>query len=272
VIRVRHTPFFIRFFNRYSKTGLKSHFHIVFIALSLSLISFLMPAAGSDCSSKIIYHSYISGDIDMWKRGMAELQEAFDKTAEPCVLLALTEARYGYIGYLLGINNKTEAKPQIESFETDIDRLAVFPEYRAETESFRVALLGFHMGMNPVKAMTLGPKALKQLEMAVAADSTSPAVWIEKANSEANMPAFAGGSKEKAAESFREALRLFEADPELSVSNWRYLNTIVLLGQALEKLDDYSGARQVYLKALDREPGFRRVRDELLPEVERKLK
>ncbi len=65
---------------------------------------------------------------------------------------------------------------------------------------------------------------------------------------------------------------MFEADPALSESNWRYLNTIVLLGQTLEKLEDYSGARQVYLKALDREPGFRRVRDELLPAVESKLK
>ena len=65
---------------------------------------------------------------------MTELQEAYDKTAEPCVLFTLTEARYGYIGYLLGINNKNEAKPLIESFETDIERLAVFPEYRAETE------------------------------------------------------------------------------------------------------------------------------------------
>ena len=272
MIRVGHTPFFMRFFNRYSKTGLKNHFYIGFITLSLSLISFLLPAAGSDCSSKTIYHSYISGDIEMWKRGMAELQEAYDKTTEPCVLLTLTEARYGYIGYLLGINNKTEAEPLIESFETDIERLAVFPEYRAETESFRVALLGFNMGMNPLKAMTLGPKALKQLEKAVAEDSASPAVWIEKANSEANMPAFAGGSKEKAVASFREALRLFEADPALSESNWRYLNTIVLLGQTLEKLEDYSGARQAYLKALDREPGFRRVRDELLPAVESKLK
>ena len=151
------------------------------------------------------------------------------------MLFTLTEARYGYIGYLIAINNKSEAKPLIESFESDIDRLAVFPEYMAETESFRVALLGFQMLMNPVKAMTLGPKALKQLEKAVSADSNSPAVWIEKANSEASMPAFAGGSKEKAAASFREALRLFEADPALSVSNWRYLNTIVLLGQTLEK-------------------------------------
>ncbi len=267
-----HTPFCIRFFNRCSKSGLKRHFRIVFITLSLSLMSFLLPAAGGDCGSKTIYRGYISGDIEIWKKGMAELQEAYDKTAEPCVLLTLTEARYGYIGYLLGMNNKDEAKPQIEFFETDIVRLEVFPEYRAETESFRVALLGFHMGMNPVKAMTLGPKALKQLEKAVAEDSTSPAVWIEKANSEANMPAFAGGSKEKAAESYREAIRLFEADQALSATNWRYLNTIVLLGQTLENLDDYSGARQVYLKALGREPGFRRVSDELLPAVEGKLK
>jgi tetratricopeptide (TPR) repeat protein len=86
------------------------------------------------------------------------------------------------------------------------------------------------------------------------------------------MPAFAGGSKEKSAASFREALRLYEADPALSKYNWRYLNTIVLLGQTLEKMDDYNGARQTYLKALSREPDFRRVRDELLPAVEKKLK
>jgi tetratricopeptide (TPR) repeat protein len=128
------------------------------------------------------------------------------------------------------------------------------------------------MGLNPAKTVTLGPKTLKQLESAVATGHNSPAVWIEKANSESNMPAFAGGSKEKAAASFREALRLYEADPALSEYSWRYLNTIVLLGQTLEKLDDYEGARQAYLKALIREPDFRRVRDELLPAVEKNLK
>jgi tetratricopeptide (TPR) repeat protein len=100
----------------------------------------------------------------------------------------------------------------------------------------------------------------------------SAAVWIEKANSEANMPAFAGGSKTKAVESYKEALRLFESDPNLSSYNWRYLNTLVLLGQTYEKLDDYNGAREAYRKALTREPSFKWVRDELLPATEIKLK
>ncbi len=63
-----------------------------------------------------------------------------------------------------------------------------------------------------------------------------------KANSEAIAPAFAGGSEGKICSIIcREALRLYEADPALSKYNWRYLNTIVLLGQTLEKMDDYNG-------------------------------
>ncbi len=236
------------------------------------MISFALPEERYDCSNSIIYKGYISGDMEMWKKGMTGLQEAYSKTAQPCLLFTLTEARYGYIGYLLGINKKNEAKPLIDSFSTDIERLAVLPEYKGETEAFRVALLGFRMGLNPARTVTMGPKALKQLEKAVATGRNSPAVWIEKANSESNMPAFAGGSKEKAAASLREALRLFEADTALSKYNWRYLNTIVLLGQTLEKLDDYKGARQAYLKALEREPDFHWARDELLPAVEKKLK
>lgn len=272
MIKAKRIDPLVSVFSTVSGKGLKSNFHRVLILFGIVLFSFLQPSAGSDCSSNTIYRSYISGDIELWKTGMTELREAYRKTPDPCLLLALTEARYGYIGYLLGMNNKDEAKPLIESFEKDIDSLAVFPQYKAEAEAFRVALLGFWMELNPAKAVTMGTRALKQLEKAIETDSTSPAVWIEKANAEASMPAFAGGSKEKAAASFREALRLFEADTSLSASSWRYINTIVLLGQTLEKLEDYTGARQTYLKALAIEPGFRRVSDELLPAVELKLK
>lgn len=272
MIKAGRMDLLVRVFSTFSKNGLKRNFHRVLIPFGFALFLFLQPSAGSDCNSNTVYRGYISGEIELWKTGMTELQEAYRKTPEPCLLLALTEAKYGYIGYLLGMNKKDEAKPLIESYATDIDSLAVFPQYSAETEAFRVALLGFWMELNPAKALTMGTRALKQLEKAMETDSTSPAVWIEKANAEASMPAFAGGSKEKAAASFREALRLFEADTSLSASSWRYLNTILLLGQTLEKLEDYSGARQAYLKALAIEPGFRRVSDELLPAVELKLK
>lgn len=243
----------------------------VLIAILLAL-----PAANGsateDCSSCTIYKGYISGNMEMWKKGMLELEGQYKRDPKACTLYTLAEARYGYIGYLLGRNEKNVARPVIETFASELDQLAAYPEYRAETEAFRVALLGFRMGLNPARAVTLGPKALKQLETAMQVGKNSAAVWIEKANSEAHMPAFAGGSKEKAAESFREALRLFETGGNVTPCHWRYLNTIVLSGQLLERMGDYRGAVEAYQRALRREPDFQWVKDELLPEAEKKLK
>jgi tetratricopeptide (TPR) repeat protein len=240
--------------------------------LLISAVSFNMRAEKTDCRSCTVYKGYISGDMAMWEKGMNELEAEYDRSHDACLLFTLAEARYGYIGYMLGAGKKSEVKPLVEAFESDIERLSGYPEYRAETEAFRVALNGFLMGLNPARTMTLGPKTLKQMERAMETDRLSPAVWIEKANTESYMPAFAGGSKAKAADSFREALRLYENCGNLSGCNWRYLNTMVLLGRLLEKMDDYAGARDIYKKALAVEPGFGWVRDELLPAAEKKIK
>ncbi|MHC1731904.1 MAG: tetratricopeptide repeat protein [Bacteroidales bacterium] len=246
----------------------------IFTAIIISVLAFpaSMLYAQGDCSSCTIYRGYISGKMEVWKSGMKELQVQFRSDPKACTLYTLAEARYGYIGYLLGINQKDVARPVIDTFAIEVEQLAAYPEYRAETEAFRVALLGFRMGLNPARAVTLGPKALKQLEKAIEVGNDSPAVWIEKANSEAHMPAFAGGSKEKAAVSFREALRLFEAEGTVVPCNWRYLNTMVLSGQLLERMGDYRGAAEAYRRALRRDPDFQWVRDELLPEAEKKIK
>ena len=232
----------------------------------------VLPASGTDCSNCTIYKGFVNGDMQIWQKGIKELQELYSRESGSCTLYTLTEAKYGYAGFLLGSGDKNAARPVIDDFEKDITLLAAYPEYKAETEAFRIALLGYRMALSPARAVTLGPKALKQLEVAMEAGSNNASVWIEKANSESHMPAFAGGSKEKAAASFREALRLFEADKSLSDCNWRYLNTIVMLGQLLEQMDDYKGAREAYLRALKREPEFQWVRNELLPAVEKKIK
>lgn len=235
------------------------------------MLSASMQADG-DCSSCTVYKGYITGDMQAWGRGMAELEEQYKREPGACIMYALTEARYGYAGYLLGTGDKDAARTLIDAFEKDIERLASYPAYRAETEAFRISLLGFRMGLNPARAVSLGPKAYRQLQVAMEIGSGSASVWIEKANSESHMPAFAGGSKENAAASFREALRLYEADRGLSDCNWRYLSTMVLLGQLLEKMEDYTGAHDAYRRALRREPDFKWVRDELLPAVDKKIK
>jgi tetratricopeptide (TPR) repeat protein len=246
--------------------------NFIFIIISLLAFPASMVYAQGDCSSCTVYRGYTSGKMEVWKSGMKDLEDQFRSDPKACTLYTLAEARYGYIGYLLGLNQKDVARPVIETFAAEVEQLAAYPEYRAETEAFRVALLGFRMGLNPARAVTLGPRALKQLEKAIEAGEDSPAVWIEKANSEAHMPAFAGGSKEKAATSYREALRLYEAGGSVAPCNWRYLNTMVLSGQLLERMGDYRGAIEAYRRALRREPDFQWVRDELLPEAEKKLK
>ena len=246
------------------------------ITIALLLTALAWPAssisAQGDCSSCTIYKGYVSGDMEMWKKGMLELEGQYRRDPKGCTLYTLAEARYGYVGYLLGSEKKDVARPVVETFAAEVEQLAAYPEYRAETEAFRIALLGFRMGLNPARAVTLGPKALKQLETAMQVGNGSAVVWIEKANSEAHMPAFAGGSKEKAVASFREALRLFEAGGAVPACHWRYLNTMVLSGQLLEKMGDYRGAAEAYRRALRRESDFQWVRDELLPEAEKKIK
>ncbi len=245
------------------------------LTVILLLITVIFPVwsqPGRERGRCTVYRSYVNGDMEMWKRGITELQEDYSEHPAPSTLLALTEARYGYVGYLTGTKDKGTARMMLEIFGDDIERLAGCPEYKAEVEAFRLALLGFMMELNPARTVTLGPRALKQLDIAMERGSNNPAVWLEKSNSESHMPAFAGGSKEKAAESLREALRLFESGNDLSPCNWRYLNAFVRLGQLLESMGDFNGARDVYQHVLNIEPGFMLVRDELLPELEKKIK
>jgi tetratricopeptide (TPR) repeat protein len=245
---------------------------LTIILLLTAVIFPVWSQPGSERGRCTVYRGYIDGDMEMWKRGIAELQEDYLRQPASSTLLALTEARYGYVGYLTGTKDKGTARIILDVFENDIERLAGCPEYQAEVEAFRLALLGFMMELNPARTVTLGPKAMKQLSIAMEKGSANPAVWIEKSNSESHMPAFAGGSKEKAAESLREALRLFESGKDLPPCNWRYLNTFVRLGQLLESMEDFNGARDAFLRALNTEPDFRLVRDELLPQLESKIK
>jgi tetratricopeptide (TPR) repeat protein len=254
------------------RKGSKMKIRYCTLALAVMLVSLPLAISGQDCSNCDIYRGYLTGDMELWKKGMNGLQQSYSRQPDACTLYTLTEARYGYVGYLLGTGDKGAARSLLDAFEKDVELLATYPEYSAETEAFRISLLGFRMGLSPARAVTLGPKALKQLETAMEKGGNNAVVWIEKANSEAHMPAFAGGSKEKAAASFREALRLFEAGSDMSACNWRYLNTMVLLGQLLEKMDDWQGAREAYRRALRRAPDFEWVRDELLPAVEKRIK
>ena len=170
-------------------------FKIFLVAIALTLVPFTLSGA-MDGPLCVIYRGYIIGDMEMWKKGMAELQDVYRKDPSSYNLFILVEVRYGYIGYLMGEEKKSDVKPYIDEFEQYLDKLAAYPDRKAETEAFRVALLGYRMWLNPTKAISLGPIALNQLEKAMEDGNNNPDVWVEKANSEAHMPSSAGGREE----------------------------------------------------------------------------
>jgi hypothetical protein len=101
-----------------------------FILFSIAMLSFSLADQGHDCSNCTIYKGYISGDMEMWKKGMSDLEDAYRRTPEPCLLFTLTEAKYGYIGYLLGTGNKDAARTLADVFEKDIEQLTALPGIR----------------------------------------------------------------------------------------------------------------------------------------------
>lgn len=244
---------------------------VLLATIALTLITFAINGQ-SNCNSCSVYNGYISSDIGLWEKGMDEAFDAWLADPSSCTLYTLTEARYGCIGYLLGLGNKDGARPLIDDFEQTLAQLAAYPDRKTEAEAFMVALLGFRMELNPASAIFLGPKALKQLEKVLEIGDNNPYVWIEKANAEASMPALAGGSKAKAAESLRYAISLFELKRESLGCNWRYLNAYLLLGKVLEQTGDYEGACDAYRKVLQEEPAFLLVSNMLLPAAEKKIK
>jgi tetratricopeptide (TPR) repeat protein len=119
--------------------------------------------------------------------------------------------------------------------------------------------------LNKIKAVVLGPESMKHINHAVEIGPERPQGWIEKGNALFYMPKMFGGSKEKALEAYRKAIRLMEEDPARISDNWMYLNLLMILGQSYEETDQLQMAKTTYEKVLQVEPGFTYMRDEVYP-------
>ena len=139
------------------------------------------------------------------------------------------------------------------------------------TTLFRSALLssiyGWEMGYSPWKGMFLGGKSSSNIEKATKVDGSSAIVWQIFGNSKLFTPRAFGGSISEAVEAYEKSVKLYEANPALTKSNWRYLDALAWLGQAYEQNNQLDEARKTYEKALEVEPGFGWVKYKLLPEI-----
>ncbi len=247
--------------------------------LSIALFLTLLAASSSGAKSQNkraefqdrIYNSFISGDMRSWERTIAEMEQYYSAFPLPDMLYDLLLARYGFIPYCLDEDKKDLARQHLDKAEEELEKLFVYNRYRAHAFALRGAFLGFRISLRPLSAIRLGPRSYRAIDDAMEADPNNPTVWMEKGNTRFYTPSTFGGSKEEARDSYKKAVELFEKDLHPN-QRWLYLNSLVGLAKSYQYTNQDRLAVATLEKALQFEPGFKWVREELLPEAKRKIR
>ena len=232
------------------------------------LVVFLGFAAWAG-NNAVIYESYVSGKMEAWKREMDRMQTTGNK--EPEFLLELVNYQYGYIGYCMGANKKSEARFVLELAEKNLALVEQAGTALALVNAYKAAFFGFRIGLNPVKAPLIGPKSDRAAEESLRLDPHNWLGLVQKANIQYYMPAAFGGSKKEALQFLLKAKAQMEKDPRLTEKNWNYLSMMAFLMQVYDGTGDLASARKTGEVILKKEPRFVWVRDELYPGILKKV-
>ena len=127
------------------------------------------------------------------------------------------------------------------------------------------SMYGFMTSINPWKVMSYGPKSIDYLDKAIGTNPNCPIAWLYYGNADFYRPEIFGGSKTEALNKYKKAYGLFKERDIEKYDQWKVLNTLVMIGQAYEELDEPDKAKEYYMLALEIEPDFDWVKNTLLP-------
>ncbi len=212
-----------------------------------------------------IYSSYAKGDMGDWKNVMNEMEKLQKETGSDELLHELLMAQYGYIAYCINENRKKEASRLLDRAQDNLKVLGSKDPGNANLMALEGALLGYEMGINMLKAMVIGPKAKEKIDAAVEKDPEAVRTLLEKANQLNFSPKLLGGDTGKAVGYYIKAIDKMESIQSQQKNNWIYVNTLVVLAAAYEKIDNYIYACAVYKKLMIYDPGIMWVKEDLYP-------
>lgn len=216
-----------------------------------------------------IYSAYISNNMDQWKTVIDRMDAIPGKTDE--LLLELVNYQYGYIGYCIGFDRKSTAREYLRSALNNIEILEKRNYKPAVVNAYKSAFYGFRIGLNPITAPVNGLRSIDHAKTALKLDPDHYLGYIQHGNIQFYMPAAFGGSKKEALEYYLKARQMIERDPESVSGNWNYMSLLIVIGQTYTYLEDYTSAKKVYEDILKMEPGFLYVKNELYPELLKKI-
>lgn len=231
--------------------------------LMLAVITFATAQANE---KTVIYDSYVSSNMNLWKKTMDAMAQEPSRTNER--ELELLNYEYGYIGWCIGNKKTAEAKKYLERGQQRMDILMKKNYKVSMIHAYKSAFYGFEIGLNKAKAPFWGKKSIDAAKQAVATDATNPYGYIQLGNIEYYMPAVFGGSKKKAVEYYLKAEKLMEKG---DVKNdWNHLSLLTIIARAYEELGNAEKADAYYTRILGISPQFTWVKNDLYPEFHSK--
>lgn len=239
------------------------------IIITLFLALFLSGSAFASNKQKI-YEAYISNRMIDWQIVIDSMEQ--NKTENTGYLSELVNYQYGFIGYCLAEDDDKKAKHYLDLAENNLDILENLNFDSALVNAYEAAFWGFKIGLSPIKAPIFGRRCIKNADRALELNNKLPFAHVQYGNAYFYMPAIFGGSKEVAIEHFLLAIEQMEKQPAALQNDWNYLSLLSLTGQSYEEMGEYEKAKSIYEKALQFEPDFKWVKDELYPNLKTKLK
>lgn len=211
----------------------------------------------------------LDGDSDAIRAARAKLLPW--AASAPPARNALVNYAFAYACWRLSFMPKVESKEREMLYEEARDHLLeavrIQPRW-AEAHALLASVYGGQISLSPMRGMTLGPRAGRELEEASELAPSNPRVALQQGISHYHTPAMWGGGIDKAETSLRRAIELFASEPaDRPWPNWGRFDAHAWLGQVLAKKGDREGARREYESALQIAPHSGWVTYVLLPKV-----
>lgn len=217
------------------------------------------------------------------ERGFAASEMSTVRRARATFLRATSDRTHGYLAhYYVGLSSSRlanlsgadgDALPHVDDAIEHLERVVELRPRWAEGHALLASVYGRKAGLQPISGMVLGPKTSAELERARALAPTNPRVVFLEASSQYFRPRMWGGDPEAGIAGFRRAIRLFDQAPRPArgAPDWGHEEALTWLGIALARQGDLSGSRSAFERALRINPDFAWVRDELLPQLRRRI-
>jgi tetratricopeptide (TPR) repeat protein len=223
-----------------------------------------------DSARVVLARATPAGDVAGMRSAQALLARALTaQPHDPWLLHYLGFALYREATFSFGMGSDAYL-PILERADSILELSATYGAI-PETFALRSGTIGMMIGSNPLKGMTMGPRASAQMEKALELGPDNPRVWMLRGIGAFNTPAMFGGGLDRAETYIKKAIELYASDkPAAPAPAWGANEAHAWLGQVYARQDRKDLARAEYMKALAIEPNDNWVKMSLLPALDRK--